>query len=167
MLKTTGSRLAYCDPKDLLMGTGVDRFSKESNEPALWTGENLLGDSLQKVRDLFFADPMYRQEVEEIMMEKSGGVGVDVPEKETIPPPIEDPGKRGDQILAGPIYQRKIEEIGGESADVSAHMWMNNGGSSGQGVDVPEKETLPPPIKNPRKRPGSSDPKRSQTKRGR
>ncbi len=146
------------------MGTGVDRFSKESNEPARWTGGNLLGDSLQKVRDIFLADPIYRQEVEEIMREN--GMGLDVPEKETIPPPIENPGKRGDQFLAGPMHQRKIEKIGEKSADVSVHMLMNTEGSSGEGVDVPEKENLPPPIKKPRKR-KRNDRESNQTKKGR
>ncbi|MCP3663061.1 MAG: NADAR family protein [Gammaproteobacteria bacterium] len=72
LLKTTGTRLAYCDPKDQLLGTGVDRFSPEADDPAKWTGENLVGETLMKVRDILRADPLYAEEVKAIEKEASG-----------------------------------------------------------------------------------------------
>ncbi len=66
-----GCRLVYCDPQDTLLGIGVDRFTPQANDPTQWRGENILGDQLQRVRNLLLSDPSYKEEVELIKKGKT------------------------------------------------------------------------------------------------
>ena len=50
-LLKTSSPLAYCDEKDRVLGTGVNRFSPAAKDPESWTGANLLGNLLVKLRE--------------------------------------------------------------------------------------------------------------------
>ncbi|RLA25929.1 MAG: hypothetical protein DRR11_20400 [Gammaproteobacteria bacterium] len=60
LFKTAGNRLVYCDQNDLLLGIGINRFDQRSNDPALWMGENWLGDVLMVIRDNLMKLPEYQ-----------------------------------------------------------------------------------------------------------
>jgi len=49
-----GKHLAYCD-KDMFLGIGYDLFAPEATEPQKWTGANLVGQALMKIRDNLLA----------------------------------------------------------------------------------------------------------------
>ena len=69
LLKTGDSKLAYCDISDLILGTGVARFSELANDESKWLGQNLLGESLMKLRKKIQKCPKFQGEVETIKKE--------------------------------------------------------------------------------------------------
>lgn len=53
LLSTKDSVIAECSPYDKIWGIGLDVNHPDVQDVAKWRGENLLGYSLMKVRDLF------------------------------------------------------------------------------------------------------------------
>ncbi len=60
--------MAYCDPKDNIMGIGFDRTAEESNQPEKW-GQNRVGNVLEKVREHIMQKPFYQNEVKQARKE--------------------------------------------------------------------------------------------------
>jgi hypothetical protein len=62
LIKTEGSILAYTDPTDNQLGTGLDRYHPEINNKEKW-GENRVGRIMMHVRDNIINHSDYAEEV--------------------------------------------------------------------------------------------------------
>ncbi len=62
--------MAFFDERDNLLGTGMSRFSKDSDDLSKYPGKNLLGIVMMKVRENLKALPEYKEELEEIGKKK-------------------------------------------------------------------------------------------------
>ncbi len=50
LIETGNARLGYYEPDDNLLGIGISLDNINSNNPAKWSGQNWVGDTLQQVR---------------------------------------------------------------------------------------------------------------------
>ncbi len=67
-MKTEGSRLAFCDPKDNVMGIGFDKSVEESKHPEKW-GQNKVGKVMEKIREHIIENPTYQTELKQMRKE--------------------------------------------------------------------------------------------------
>ncbi len=63
--------MAYFCEDDCYWATGISRFNQDANTPSNWPGKNILGLSLERLREHLAARPEYQKEIEEIREEKA------------------------------------------------------------------------------------------------
>lgn len=56
LLQTRGTTIAEASPYDRVWGIGLSETDPKANNPALWRGQNLLGQCLMTVRDRIMKD---------------------------------------------------------------------------------------------------------------
>ncbi len=69
-METEGEDLAYCCIVDKVLGTGVKPDSSDAQDPGRWSGLNILGQCLMKIRHWILNNSEFQQDVAKIRQEK-------------------------------------------------------------------------------------------------